>query len=202
MSIPVVLLAAGYSRRLERFKPEVLIGEMPLLLHAVHNALAAGLPAIVVTGYRAETVEAMISGLPAVTTSHNERYAEGMLSSVLAGIAAIPPPRGPFFVQPGDMPFIDPDVYRLLSSASGEVRVPVFREKRGHPVYFSAACAQEVLDLPINSTLREYIHTKTVSEIPVACPGILFDIDSPEDVNAACLLARGEPDDRNATYRK
>ena len=66
------------------------IGGKPLVRIAADQAVASrAKPVIVVTGHEREKVEAALKGLP-VRLVHNPDYAEGLGTSLKAGIAAVP----------------------------------------------------------------------------------------------------------------
>ena len=130
-----VILAAGLSSRLAgtgEFKPLSRLagpdgpGAATLLERAAALFRAAGVERIlVVAGHRAaETrAEAARLGLGCV---ENPDYARGMLSSVRAGLAALPGDAGEArssgdagaaFVLPVDIPLVRPHTLRLLGEA-------------------------------------------------------------------------------------
>jgi molybdenum cofactor cytidylyltransferase len=176
------------------------MGEHKLLLPwgqttVVGAALAAacGAPVsqiIVVTGRDAARVEAACRSVPAtgagVCFIENPRWAEGMLTSVQAGLAALPPGLDGFFVALGDMPLVEPRVYAGLMQAWAPDRicVPVWDGRRGNPVLLPAALAAEALSAPpADVGLRGMLlhHPHRVLELPVDCPGVRIDLDTPEE---------------------
>jgi xanthine dehydrogenase accessory factor len=84
-----VIIAAGASSRLGRPKQLLPLAGRPLLAHALANALASRLDAVVlVLGHEASTIErALVEALGPTRTSIvvNPRYAEGQSTSVVAG---------------------------------------------------------------------------------------------------------------------
>ncbi|MGQ9490712.1 MAG: nucleotidyltransferase family protein [Anaerolineae bacterium] len=88
--IPAVVLAAGLSRRMGRFKLTLPWGQTTVIGQVVATLEAAGLTdIIVVTGHRAPEVAAAIAGT-AARTVYNPAYATGeMLSSIQAGLQAV-----------------------------------------------------------------------------------------------------------------
>jgi len=87
--IAAVVLAAGGSRRLGRSKQLVRRGGRSLVRNAAEAALGAGCePVVVVLGAEASRVAATLEGL-AVRRVDNPGWAEGIASSIRAGIAAL-----------------------------------------------------------------------------------------------------------------
>lgn len=184
-----ILLAAGSSKRLPNqnklLKP---LNGRPLLLHVIETVKRLGLTSpVIVTGHEAENIEAAVAG-SGVKTVRNETPEQGMASSLRKGLSAIPQDAEGFFIVLGDMPFIEPEDYRLLAeafvSASGDpICVPVFEGRRGHPVLFASTYipALESLkgDVGARSLLREY--SQAVIEVPCPSARILHDFDELSD---------------------
>jgi molybdenum cofactor cytidylyltransferase len=101
-----VVLAAGSSTRMGKNKLLFDLGGEPVVRRAVRTALAAGLdPIVVVLGHEADAVRAALASLPCRFVV-NPRHAEGMNSSVSAGIAALPLEVAAGVVLLSDMPFV------------------------------------------------------------------------------------------------
>ncbi len=69
---------------------------------------------------------------------HNARFAEGLGTSIAAGSCALHPEINGVFIALGDMPEIDPEVYRTLAGkfTQRSIIVPLHQGARGHPVLF------------------------------------------------------------------
>ncbi len=95
----------------------------PMVRIAVEQVLASkARPVIVVTGHQRERVEAALKGLP-VTFVHNPDFADGLSTSVKAGIAAVPADADGAIVCLGDMPQVDAALIdRLLGAFDPETR--------------------------------------------------------------------------------
>src|SRR5262245_23970931 len=100
-----LVLAAGRSTRMGG--PNKLLEEIngkPLVRIAAEHALASrAKPVIVVTGHQKERVEQALAGLP-VKFVHNPDFADGLSTSLKAGIAAVPADSDGALVALGDMP--------------------------------------------------------------------------------------------------
>ena len=90
-NIAALVLAAGRSTRMGAVNKLIAeIGGKPLVRIAAEQALASrAAPVIVVTGHQRAEVEAALDGLP-VRLVHNPDYADGLGTSLKAGIAAVP----------------------------------------------------------------------------------------------------------------
>jgi CTP:molybdopterin cytidylyltransferase MocA len=117
----------------------------------------------------------------------NPDPAPGPVASLQAGLRALPPQVEAVFFAPVDHPLFSPRTVRALIQAFREHRAPVvlpsFEGWRGHPVLFSRDLFPELLEeeLPegARSVVRRYLSTRL--QVPVEDPGILADIDTPED---------------------
>jgi molybdenum cofactor cytidylyltransferase len=109
-----VVLAAGSSTRMGRNKLLFEAGGETVVRRAVRSAEQAGLdPVVVVLGHEAEAVRAALASAPCRFVV-NPRHAEGMNSSVRAGIAALPPDVAAGVVLLADMPFVSAQMIASL----------------------------------------------------------------------------------------
>jgi len=109
-----VVLAAGSSSRMGRNKLLFDLAGEAVVRRAVRSTLRAGLdPVVVVLGHEAEAVRAALVSLPCQFVV-NPRHAEGMNSSVCAGIAALPPDVAAGVVVLADMPFVSAEMIATL----------------------------------------------------------------------------------------
>jgi molybdenum cofactor cytidylyltransferase len=179
MGIEGIILAAGLSSRANAFKMTLKLGSKTIIEHAIDNMLKACDRIILVGGYRIEELELIVKRYENVELTLNENYLEGMFSSVKKGLGCIKGDR--FFFTPGDYPLIDVEVYTELLKHDGEVVIPTYEGRRGHPVLFKSSTAEEILREDKYSNLREYIQSKDSVLVPVNCMGILKDVDRIED---------------------
>ena len=144
-----IILAAGYSRRMQRFKPVLTLGGQTVLERVASLYRSAGVTDIrVVTGFRSETIRSALAGLP-VAVVHNPAHDTGMFASVLAGIEALDPDVPSFFVHPVDIPLVRPHTLAMLMDAldrlPSPVAYPVFDDRRGHPPLIDGALKATIL---------------------------------------------------------
>ena len=87
--IAAVILAGGYSSRMQQFKPLLSLHGYTVIASVIRNFQKAGIEAIpVVVGHNAEALRSGVEGL-GVRVVFNSRYAEGMYSSVVAGVGSL-----------------------------------------------------------------------------------------------------------------
>ena len=190
--VAALVLAAGRSTRMGAINKLIAeIGGKPLVRIAAEQALASrAKPVIVVTGHEREKVEAALSGLP-VRLVHNPDYAEGLGTSLKAGIAAVPGDADGAIVCLGDMPQVDATLIdKLLSAFDPErgalVVVPSIDGRRGNPVVWSRRFFPDLMSINGDIGARHLIgnYTEAVVEVPVAGEAALTDVDTPESLSA------------------
>ena len=186
--IAAVILAAGRSTRMGG--PNKLLAEIggrPLVRIAVEEALASrARPVLVVTGHQRDTVEAALAGLK-IERVHNPDFADGLSTSVRAGLGAVLADADGAVIGLGDMPQVRADLIdRLIAAFDPErgalVVVPTIDGKRGNPVVWSRRFFPELMALDGDVGARHLItrYPEAVAEVPVADNAALVDVDTPD----------------------
>ena len=124
-------------------------------------------------------------------SSHNPHYADGLSTSLRAGLAALPADIDGVLVCLGDMPRVTPETLNRLIAAYNPVEgraicVPTVEGKRGNPVLWDRRFFAEMQDLAGDVGARHLIgaHADQVCEVPMEGNGALLDIDTPEALRA------------------
>ena len=183
-----MVLAAGRSTRMGG--PNKLLAEIggkPLVRIAAEQALASrAKPVIVVTGHQRERVEAALAGLP-VRLVHNPDFADGLGTSLKAGIAAVPADADGVIVCLGDMPQVDAALIdRLIAAFDPEhgalAVMPTFDGKRGNPVLWSRRFFPDLMAIEGDVGARHLIGAtaRPWSRCRSAGKAALVDVDTPE----------------------
>jgi molybdenum cofactor cytidylyltransferase len=185
--ISAVILAAGYSGRMESFKPLLCLGGVPLVGRTIESFQKAGISdVIVVVGHWKEKLASILAEFK-VNVIVNENYAEGMFSSVKAGLAGIRPAAEAFFILPADVPLVSPGTIRYLVESyrryPGKILVPTFEGRNGHPPLIASNYEKSIINYGGDGGLKSALHqfeSETV-RLPVPDENILFDVDVPAD---------------------
>jgi len=174
-----IVLAAGYSSRAHKFKMDLPVGDKLLLERTIAGISSACQRIIVVTGHNRERVETIVKRIPQVITVFNEKFKEGMFTSVKRGIKKVEGNR--FFLIPGDQPLVKPETYQAMLQVDAKIISPRCQGKKGHPVLFNNELIPELLALPDDGILRDFIHEIGAVCLDVADYGIHLDVDTEED---------------------
>jgi len=194
--IGAIILAAGESKRMGF--PKALLpctgsdgSETTFLEHllGVMNQSRAE-PIVVVLGHDGERIRSSVA--PAswgrARPVLNDRYREGMLTSIVAGLDAVErSPAEGCLVLPVDHPAVSPEIVDLLigcyERTPRPILLPVCQGRRGHPVLFSRAVFGEIRRAPESVGARQAVwdHQEDLLEVEVQDPGIGRDVDTPGD---------------------
>ena len=191
-AIAGVVLAAGRSSRMGG--PNKLLAEIggkPLVRIVVDAVLASrARPVVVVTGHQRDKVEAALAGL-SVKFVHNPHFADGLGTSLKAGIAALPADADGAIVCLGDMPQVDAALIdRLIGAFDPDhgalVVLPTIDGKRGNPVVWSRRFFPDLMTVEGDVGARYLIgrYTEAVAEVPLSGTAALTDVDTPEALEA------------------
>jgi molybdenum cofactor cytidylyltransferase len=187
-----IVLAAGRATRFGATKQLMPWRDSTLVGRAAQVALDAGLRSvIVVTGHEADRVGAAVAGLP-VQVVFNAAYASGQSSSMKRGLAALPAGFDAAIFLLADQPGVTPEVVKALVQAHrttlAPVVLPTCAGRRGNPVLFDVSLFPEMAgiegDVGGRALLDKY--AGALECVPVEEPGILADIDTPEDRDRWC----------------
>src|SRR6201988_5050789 len=192
-NIAAIILAAGRSTRMGG--PNKLLADLggkTLVRIVAEQVLASKAQGVIdVTGHQAEQVEKALKGLK-VKFVRNPDFAEGLASSVKAGIAAVADEADGAVICLGDMPLISAHLIdRLIDTFAPDrgnlIVVPVSDNRRGNPVLWSRRFFNELMTLDGDIGARHLIarHSEAVTEVPVVGDSAFLDIDTPQALEAA-----------------
>jgi CTP:molybdopterin cytidylyltransferase MocA len=144
---------------------------------------------VVVLGDHAAEIRSQIS-LAGVTVVENTQFAEGMSSSLRAGVRAIDPAARYVLTVLADQPFVSSKTLRTLVRRSeegdGSIFIPTYRGVWGNPVLFDARFGADLEQVEGDVGCRGMFpkHTDEIREVPVDDPGILVDIDTESELRS------------------
>ncbi len=169
------------------FKPLLQFGGHTALERAIRLFEQGGANDIrVVLGYRSADLVPMLDKM-LVRWTLNERFDDGMFSSLVAGVRDLAHPTKAFFALPVDLPLIRFSTVRDLiegfKKSSADVAYPCFLGRRGHPPLISTKLCREMLRWNGDGGLRAFLQRveRRSIEIEVADRFIRNDMNTPGD---------------------
>lgn len=177
-----VVLAAGASSRFGSQKMLVPIAGRPLVRWTVERVIASPVDDVVVVAGREErAVREALTGLPLRLVA-NAQYAQGLSTSLRAGLDALGELVRAAVVVLGDQPSVAPEVIAALIDSyhgSGKpIVVPIYRGARGNPVLFDATLFDELRAVYGDRGARDVI-----ARDPSRVASVSFDMRLPRDVD-------------------
>ncbi len=188
-SFAVLILAAGFSRRIGKFKPLLSIGGVTFVDRLIAIFQQNDVEVYLVIGFHAEELKTAIREHNVVVVE-NPDYRLGMFASVQAGVRALKQGCRAFFVIPVDIPLVRSLTIRQIITASTQypdkIIYPVFNQKRGHPVLIPVSLAPTISRWCKDGSLRDVLHSFENLSLEVNVPdeNILLDINTTDDYNS------------------
>jgi len=173
-----IILAGGYSSRIGHNKMTLSYQGTPIILHCIHSMMPFVSHIFVISGHYHDELTQLLKDDPKVTIIYNELYHLGMFSSVKKGSLFV---TEDFFIIPGDYPLIMQSTYLALLKCKEPIAVPVFQNKKGHPIFIKKELIEALRNEPLDSNLKLFRNRFQFAEIQVDDSGILLDIDTLED---------------------
>lgn len=177
-----VILSAGASSRMGRpkayleYRGETFLGRLVRIFTVYCEDV------IVVCGADFPVSEVVSQSVRMVV---NPQPGRGMLSSLQCGLADLPATAQAVAFTPVDVPAVaERTMEQVIAGWSGELlRIPRHGGRRGHPVLVSRELVPEFLALAPTARTDEVIrrHEGDIRYVEVDDPGILRDVDTPED---------------------
>ncbi len=189
--VSAIVLAAGRATRMGAQKLLLPVGEQPMLRRVVKAAMASAVAeVIVVVGSEAEHVAGSLRDLP-VHIVDNPDYAQGMSTSLGAGLKAARSDCEAVIFLLGDQPFVTPALVDMLICRFAETGAPVVRPvingRETHPVLMAAELFPEILEQEGDLGGREVVrrHRNKLELVLLDDSRLAMDIDTPDDYEAA-----------------
>ncbi|MDR2219867.1 MAG: nucleotidyltransferase family protein [Methylobacillus sp.] len=190
-TIAPIVLAAGSSSRFGSDKLLHLVDGMPLAARSLLPWLQVFEQVTVITRADSGQLQNAVTqalGMERAARIHWQPCADadsGMSASLIAGVSRHRDASG-WLIGLADMPMVPGEIIIAVATAidaGAPLTAPFFHEKRGHPVGFSACYLDDLLALDGDAGARKILErdVEKLQRIATDNPGILFDIDRPED---------------------
>jgi len=190
LNIVGLLLAAGSASRFGSDKlRHTLPHGVPIAIQSART-LRAGLPEVIVVVRSGDAAAAFEQERCTVAVCANAE--EGMGASLACG-ASVAGARDGYIVALADMPFLRPTSISAVREAlekGAAIAAPYFRARRGHPVGIGGRFYEELIKLQGDEGARRLLaqNERSLVKIPVGDPGVIRDIDRPEDLAPPVLV--------------
>ena len=190
--IRAIVLAAGASSRMGQAKAALPLGTTgdTVVARVVRTLLTAGLPSVtVVAGAHIDAVRAAMPAFePRARVVEHLGWAQGQLSSLLAGLAAVDDPQlEAILVTLVDVPLVRPESVAAIVHAWRQARAPIVRpvdgKRHGHPVVFDRTVFDDLrhADQQVGAKAVFATHASRRLDVPIKDAGAFVDMDTPDD---------------------
>jgi len=193
-----LILAAGESRRMGQPKLLLPYGEKTVIENVFAIVKESKLDrSLVVVRPEDKIIPELARGF-GFEIAINPEPGRGMLSSIIVGLESIPEEAEAVVLVLGDQPAIRASAIDLLIVAyrlkEKGIILPVFQGRRGHPILFDLKYRAKIKTLKPEIGLRQLMqqHPEDILEIPMNEPGLVSDLDTPEDYFAQMRAVAGK----------
>lgn len=180
-------------------KPLLKIGDETFVAHLAAAMLKVVARLTIVVGAHADRVRPAIPANQRIKVVDNPDYLGGQLSSIKAGIRALPADASAALIHLADHPTVKAETFAAVVEAYRQSGKPIviarYGGRRGHPVLFDRSLFGELLDAPEDQGARVVVNADAsrVVYVDIDDPGILLDLDTPEDLARAGLEHPAKP---------
>lgn len=184
-----IVLAAGLSTRMGHPKLLLPWGETNVIGQVIAVLIACEIqPMVIVTGKTHEDIQKQF-GRGNIHLAYNPDFDDGrMLKSLKTGLKKMTElGASATLLALGDQPQILPETIRAVMAAQMANQklliIPSHQIRRGHPWGIPRLFWEEIIHLPNDLTMRDFInsHRSDIQYVNVDSASILSDLDTPED---------------------
>jgi molybdenum cofactor cytidylyltransferase len=185
----VVLLAAGSSSRFGSPKQLAAVHGKPMLTHALSTILGLGghVPVTVVLGANADRLEPLLHET-SVRAVFNADHAQGVASSIRAGVSIVPPNTSAVLIALADQVAVTTgDLLRLVDAWQGKpdhIAAACYSDAIGAPAIFPSSLFAELAALEGDRGAQVLLKRHAARVLAVSMPAAALDVDTPTDLEA------------------
>ena len=186
--VPLILLAAGESKRMGTPKQLLSYKGSNLIRHAATIAIKSNChPIIVVLGANSDRISPEINDLP-IQMTYNTQWQQGMSSSIATGINTLLKMNLDFaavIIALGDQPLITERVYNCLIESYYQNKVKAvacnYSDTIGVPALFDRTLLPELLKMKQKGGAKQLLLKYSDLKFNLDLPEAAIDIDTPAD---------------------
>lgn len=186
--IAAIVLAAGEASRFGQCKQLVRLGDKTLLEHVLQTVRETTIDDIVVVlGAHAEEIQNAVA-FDRERVVMNPLYANGMSTSIHAGLRTLDGRAEAAVMVLADQPFIAPRTIDAIVSeyrrSGASIVIPTYRGARGNPVLVARKLFPDVMSIRGDTGLRSIFqrHASDILRVEVDDVGVVTDIDTQADL--------------------
>jgi len=187
LRIHAIILAAGRGARMGGPKALLALEGETFLARVARRLRRPGVERVTaVIGHEADRIRREAARAPDVSTIVNPHYADGMLTSILAGLDdADAAGADAVLVHPVDHPLVDPATVDAVIAAlrrGATIAVPSYGGRRGHPAGFARGAWTALREAAPDEGARGVLarHPEWIEHVP-AGEECLLGVNTPED---------------------
>jgi molybdenum cofactor cytidylyltransferase len=202
--VAAILLAAGRSQRMGKFKPLLPFGDRTVIESCLNNLRAGGIEEIVVViGHRADEMRTHLRDLQVIFATNPEPDS-AMSASIARGVEQASPGTKALLITLVDHPAVEPAAIKTITEEwrrGSKLVQPEHNGRGGHPVLVDASYREELLRLDPETGLRSLFeaHRNEVRRLAVESPYVARDMDTWEDYVRLHQDVFGRPPDGDMT---
>lgn len=186
-----LIVSAGFSSRMKRFKPLITLQDKPLLLHIIEKLATSCNTVTVVTGFRHDEIISVITPLlkpelqSRVQFVYNASYADGMYGSLKTGFRSLQESEWVLFHfvdQPGLPVSFYQEFVPQIERGYNWIQ-PRCEGRNAHPILIHNSLFSLIYEQNEFQSLRDISRLPVVKKKLWECtyPEVLLDIDTEED---------------------
>ncbi|MGQ9645615.1 MAG: molybdenum cofactor cytidylyltransferase [Thermodesulfobacteriota bacterium] len=191
--ISAILLAAGESKRMGVNKLLLPWGGKTVLEHCLDVLLRSNVGEVVIVlrepsnEIRERLKKSSVLKNKMIKVVVNRQFKKGMSTSIQSGLRRVDPRSHGILIALGDQPLLQTRtvdaLLRAFGRESGEIVVPAYRGRKGHPVIFHRRFRGELSKLRGEAGGRSVLdkYPGSVRFVRVKSEGVLRDIDTWKD---------------------
>lgn len=170
-----VVLAGGKASRMRQNKMLLQYKGKPMIYHTIKSMFTYCNKITIVTGYYDLDYKEVLKEFQNVQILYNDEHDLGMFSSIKKAISQC---KEDIVLIPGDYPLVKDLTYKRILDGDGQIRVPVYSGRRGHPIFISKHLFKDLLSEDVESNLKIWRDKHKVTYIEVDDGGVIRDIDT------------------------
>lgn len=165
-------------------KPLLQVGAIPIIRRIVITYQQVGVfPIVVVVGGDDEELKRELSAMGVIFLKYEQDHIPELMDSVRAGLRYLQGKCSRVVFTPVNVPMFTPDTLQTLLDTPGEIVIPSWQSRGGHPIVLSDGMIPQILDYAGENGLRGALETLPRTWVDVDDKGILANAQDEEELN-------------------